>query len=325
MTALVEPSLPLLVDLRQAKPDLLEPLLAEEVELWAANLDWDFRASAELILRFIRMQSLSGYALLDGERAIGYCYYVQEDEKGLIGDVFVGRREIGAGDHEVRLMAAALRALAATPFVRRVEAQFMMLSRAARARMPFPGLMKHFERLFMTAGIGRLRQLPAGPGAVRAEYYTWHEREMDAAARLMSAAYARHVDSKINNQYGSPAGARKFIANILEYPGCGSFFEAGSVVALDIATGRLIGVCLASLVAFDVGHVTQVCVAPEVRGSGIGYEMLRRSIAAMERHGCRAVSLTVTAANVDAVRMYERMGFATRRVYEAFVWDGVGK
>jgi ribosomal protein S18 acetylase RimI-like enzyme len=38
--------------------------------------------------------------------------------------------------------------------------------------------------------------------------------------------------------------------------------------------------------------------------------------------GCRSASLTVTAANEDAVKLYERVGFETVRRFSAFVWEG---
>ena len=37
---------------------------------------------------------------------------------------------------------------------------------------------------------------------------------------------------------------------------------------------------------------------------------------------CRSASLTVTAANADAVALYERVGFETIRRFSAYVWDG---
>jgi ribosomal protein S18 acetylase RimI-like enzyme len=42
----------------------------------------------------------------------------------------------------------------------------------------------------------------------------------------------------------------------------------------------------------------------------------------MARHGCRKASLTVTAANTDAILVYERMGFHKTRVFSAYVWEG---
>jgi ribosomal protein S18 acetylase RimI-like enzyme len=83
----------------------------------------------------------------------------------------------------------------------------------------------------------------------------------------------------------------------------------------------LCGASLASLVAADVGHITQVCVAPSYQGTGLGYELMRKSMEALASHGCRSVSLTVTAANESALRLYRNMGFIERRSFSAFVWE----
>jgi ribosomal protein S18 acetylase RimI-like enzyme len=42
----------------------------------------------------------------------------------------------------------------------------------------------------------------------------------------------------------------------------------------------------------------------------------------MRDAGCKSASLTVTAANADAVSLYERVGFRTVRRFSAFVWEG---
>ena len=81
------------------------------------------------------------------------------------------------------------------------------------------------------------------------------------------------------------------------------------------------GISLTSLVAHEVGHVTQICVAPTHQGQGIGYELLRRSLTALAAQGCKSVSLTVTSANDSAAQLYERMGFRLRREFAAHVWD----
>ena len=38
--------------------------------------------------------------------------------------------------------------------------------------------------------------------------------------------------------------------------------------------------------------------------------------------GCRSASLTVTAANDDAVELYKRVGFEIARRFSAYVWEG---
>jgi ribosomal protein S18 acetylase RimI-like enzyme len=87
-------------------------------------------------------------------------------------------------------------------------------------------------------------------------------------------------------------------------------------------SGRLCGISLASLVAPECGHITQICVTPAVRGTGIGYALLRQSLTTLREAGCRAATLTVTAANEDAVTLYERVGFQTVRRFSAYVWEG---
>jgi ribosomal protein S18 acetylase RimI-like enzyme len=84
----------------------------------------------------------------------------------------------------------------------------------------------------------------------------------------------------------------------------------------------LCGISLASVVARECGHITQICVSGSVRGTGIGYELLRRSLTTLRDIGCRSASLTVTAANDDAVALYERVGFHTARRFSAYVWEG---
>jgi ribosomal protein S18 acetylase RimI-like enzyme len=59
-----------------------------------------------------------------------------------------------------------------------------------------------------------------------------------------------------------------------------------------------------------------------VRGTGIGYALLRQSLTAFRAAGCRSASLTVTAANEDAVALYRRVGFDIVRQFSAYVWEG---
>jgi len=150
----------------------------------------------------------------------------------------------------------------------------------------------------------------------------WTDHYQEAAAHLISAAYLGHIDSRINDQYRTPGGARKFLYNIVQYPGCGAFYRPASYAAFEAATGHLCGISLASLVAPESGHITQICVSPSVRGTGIGHALLRQSLKTLKEMGCRSASLTVTAANEDAVALYERVGFRTIRRFSAFVWEG---
>jgi ribosomal protein S18 acetylase RimI-like enzyme len=107
----------------------------------------------------------------------------------------------------------------------------------------------------------------------------------------------------------------------VQYPGCGSFFLPASLVA-DRADGSMAGIILASLVAADTGHITQLCVSPANKGQGVGYELLRRSLYILAQSHCERVSLTVTAGNTEAIELYQRMGFRATRRFAAYVWEG---
>src|SRR5215831_15568789 len=87
----VAPSVPIpdLIDLRRLSSGHLDLLLDEETREWKPTLDWDFSKSADLVRRFVDLRALSGCALMDAGQAVGYAYFVVEEHKGLIGDLYV--------------------------------------------------------------------------------------------------------------------------------------------------------------------------------------------------------------------------------------------
>src|SRR6516165_4386277 len=96
-----------IVDLRRLSARDLEPLLAEETAVWREELEWDFEKSADLVRRFVELRALSGSALLEYGAITGYVYYVLEENKGLVGDLYV-RREFRGIERESCLLEAAL-------------------------------------------------------------------------------------------------------------------------------------------------------------------------------------------------------------------------
>jgi ribosomal protein S18 acetylase RimI-like enzyme len=314
------PDRPEVVDLRRLTARDLESLLDEECSAWRKELEWDFDKSADLVRRFVDMSALNGTALVEDGDVAGYMYYVLEEDKGLIGDLYV-RKSLRTVERENLLIASALEAVMDCPAVTRIESQLMMLRHDQVRPTPRADCLSVFERNFMRID---LKNAALGKGNVRRPMYMekWSDHYHDAAAQLIAEAYAGHIDSRINDQYRTSAGARRFLHNIVQYPGCGAFYRPASVAAFEGVSGRLCGISLASLVTPETGHVTQICVSPAVRGTGIGYELLRQSLATLRDMGCKSASLTVTAANEDAVELYERVGFETIRRFSAFVWEG---
>ena len=294
----------------------LEPLLEEEKARWLSLLHWDFSPLADLIRRYASVRSLEGFALMEGSAAAGYAYYVTEGDKGLIGDLFV-RSAWRSPPQENMLLDAVLARLASMPWLRRVEAQLMhlgMQSSQIACSVPPPAA---FPRQFMLA------PLRGAPASVRSPagliFERWSAYWIDAAAELIAESYEGHVDSEINNQYQSVSGARRFIENIVRYPGCGYFAPDCTWLALD-AHGRVVGASFASRIAASTGHIAQICVAPEWQGRGAGAELLCRSLHSLRASGAAEASLTVTSSNTRAIRLYESFGFRAIHHFEALVW-----
>jgi len=320
MAALPETRIPEIVDLHEIRVEDLNRVLEEEGLIWRSKLYWDFSPSAELVRRFVRIQALSGYALMNGSECIGYSYFVSEDRKALVGDLYV-LREWARPEYEDILLGAVLNALAATPSLHRIEAQLMMMHGPFERQLPYSRYVHVHPRNLMLFDSEHAWDLPKGRAASKFDFAEWDHDSQDEAALLIAHAYHGHVDSTINDQYRTPSGAKRFLNNIVQYPGCGVFRGSASMMAH--AGDRMVGLCLASLVADDVGHITQVCVLPEVKGTGVGYELLRRSLLALSDAGCKRISLTVTAATHEAVTVYQRMGFRAVRRFAAYVWDGL--
>ena len=310
------------VDLRRLSARDLEALQTEEIAAWRAELEWDFGKSADLVCRFMDLRALNGSALVEGGEVTGYVYYVLEENKGLIGDIYV-RQAFRTPDRENRLLDAVLRPIMASPSISRIECQLMMLQPLPDRQTPRADCLRTFERNFMRLDI---RKAELREGVVRRPVYLekWSDHYQDAAAHAIAGAYTGHIDGQVNDQYRSAAGARRFLYNIVQYPGCGVFYRPASYVAFDarLPSGRLCGLSLASMVAPSCGHITQICVTPEVHGTGVGHALLRQSLLSLRDAGCRSVSLTVTSANESAVTLYERMGFQTVRRFSAYVWEG---
>ncbi len=310
-----------ILDLRQIRSHDLAPLLEEETRLWRDQLRWDYTSSSDLIRKFVDARALAGYAALEGGRAVGYSFFVYEEHKGLIGNLFVSGPYCGGT--EGRLLTHVIETMQETPGIRRIEAQLMTFGAGSLEATFQRESFQAYRRQFMMLDLAAVQRLPPCP-LPDVEILPWHDHHGDDAAALINVAYQRHVDSEINDQYRTLPGASRFLNNIIQYPGCGSFFSPGSFVAIDRRSEMLCGMVLSSVVHPAVGHVTQVCVLPRAHGSGIGYELMRRCAAAFRGDGFAGVSLTVTSDNRRAVRLYEQMGFRALREFFAYTWNARG-
>jgi ribosomal protein S18 acetylase RimI-like enzyme len=320
--ALQEPRVEIL-DLRHFSSVDLRPLLEDEIRVWSRLLSWDYSGSADMILRYVDAKILPGYAAVDRGRVFGYAFFVYEGSKGVIGDLFVanGNRLPDPHEVELRLLTHVIETLQQSPGIHRIEAQLLVHETGIVAR-PFVGQGFHrHARLFMVLPLGNTLK-PGTPLPLDIEIRRWSEQDYQPAAAIITSAYRGHVDSDVNDQYRTLSGSMRFLNNIVRFPGCGTFDSESSFAAVHKRSRTLIGLILCSRVRHDVGHVTQVCVAPEYRSHGIGEALLAASAANLRQRKFTMLSLTVTEANDRAVELYVRLGYDMKRVFDAFVREG---
>ncbi len=311
-----------ILDLRHFGSADLRTLLEEESERWLSLLSWDYRGSAEMILRYIDAKILPGYAAIERGRVLGYCFFVYEGAKGVIGDVFVEsasgerRREI-----ENELLTHVIDTLQQSPGIHRIEAQ-LLLHESGSATESFMGEgFRRFPRLFLHMPIGHGNWFDQ---PLTAEFLLrpWEEQDYQPAAGVITSAYRGHIDSDINDQYRNMTGSLRFLNNIVRFPGCGVFDPLSSFSVMHRASRSLVGLLLCSRVREDVGHITQVCVLPEYRNRHLGEHLIRSCHDALASTGATKLTLTVTEANARAVALYKRLGFEQHTIFDAFVWEG---
>jgi GNAT superfamily N-acetyltransferase len=296
--------------------------LDDEIKEWSRLLSWDYSGSASMILRYVDAKILPGYAAVERGRLAGYSFFVYESNKGVIGDLFVGDGGRSDNVHEVeeRLLTHVIETLQQSPGIQRIEAQLLTHETGAVSR-PFvdQGFQQH-ARLFMVLPLSQKAQkITSVPADI--EIRRWSEQDYQPAASVITSAYRGHVDAQINDQYRSLSGSLRFLNNIVRFPGCGTFDPESSFVAIHRHSRNLIGLILCSRVGTQVGHVTQVCVLPEYRLKKIGEALLAATTGNLMRRNFSLLSLTVTKANAGAVKLYERLGFDMKRIFDAFVWE----
>src|SRR5271165_1965877 len=114
-----------ILDLRHFSSVDLRPLLNQEIESWGSLLSWDYRSSAEMILRYVDAKILPGYAAVERGNIVGYAFFVYEGSKGVMGDLFVSPRRSDAHAVELQMAEHMVETLQESPGIHRVEAQLL--------------------------------------------------------------------------------------------------------------------------------------------------------------------------------------------------------
>ena len=311
-----------ILDLRHFSARQLRPLLETESRLWEQRLRWNYQSSTELLLQYLDSRILPGFVALDRGRICGFTFCVYEGQKAVVGDAFATANDPAQVLQVTQsLLHQLLQLLQHSPGIQRVESQLLLYD-AGSIDEPFRAAgFAMYPRLFMEYDLPpqtptRISDLPPS-----IELRGWSSDYYQAAAELIHESYMGHIDARINDQYCSLHGSLRFLHNIVRFPGCGVFDPEASWVLRDQRNGALIGMLLCSRVAADVAHITQLCVATAWRRQRLGIALLEHCIHHLTRSRFAAITLTVTEANHQAVKLYQDSGFFIRHRFDAMVLD----
>jgi ribosomal protein S18 acetylase RimI-like enzyme len=136
---------------------------------------------------------------------------------------------------------------------------------------------------------------------------------------VMGSSLAPYADDA-----ASWAARRAMYAAFLAAPGGGSFL----LLAEREPGAELVGYAMVAVTAAAetwipdtwrigdrVAEIETLCVAPHARGDGLGSALLDRVDEELAGAGIEDVLVGAIAANVDAIRLYERRGFRPTSLY----------
>ena len=314
-----------ILDLRHFGATMLRPVLDSEAELWKKRLHWDYRASAQLLMQYLDNHMLPGYAAFEAEHVAGYVFCVYEESKAVIGDVYAteAKPHGPALTHgiEEKLLRHLLELLINSPHIDRIESQLLLHPAGSHAETFRQAGCRIYRRLFLVQPISAVWKQPELNLPEGLELRPWHEHDLAPASRLIAEAYRGHTDGLINDQYRSAQGSMRFLNNIVRYSGCGTFSPQVSHVIAEHGSRELVALVLGSRVSHESGHITQICVHPNFRRKGLARTLLSVVSYWFMRQGASEISLTVTEANQEAIKLYVAEGYTFSHSFDAAVWE----
>lgn len=150
-------------------------------------------------------------------------------------------------------------------------------------------------------------------------FVAWSPGLEEVHAEVKYRSFRWELDSSVFPCLGDEMGCQQLMSDIARRDG---FLPAASWLVthhVDPAIpheycGTIQGVMTDTF----TGGIQNVGVTPDHRGQGLGAALVTRAVAGFQRSGADRVHLEVTAKNVDAIRLYHRLGFRTvKTVYKA--------
>lgn len=171
--------------------------------------------------------------------------------------------------------------------------------------------LTYFRRFRMEIDLtGRdltVRPLPHGY-----RFVAWDESLVPAHAEAKYRSFHDELDANVFPCLGEQAGCQRLMGEIAKKPGF--LPEATWLAAYDAPgarepeyCGTVQGICD----RMGLGAIQNLGITPAHRDRGVGGALLLKALAGFRAAGLSRAHLEVTAENLGAIRLYQRLGFVT--------------
>jgi len=177
--------------------------------------------------------------------------------------------------------------------------------------------LTYFKRFLMEIDVSG--PLFAVPCLARGyQLVAWDESLLKAHADVKFQCFHEEIDAHVFPSLGYPEGCVRLMRDITQ--GEGFLAAATWLLAFTSPLNHRVDHC-GTIQGIrnggGKGSVQNFGIVPEYRGRGLGTVLLRRSLEGFREAGVNRVTLEVTAKNLDALRLYQRLGFRrVRTVYK---------
>ncbi len=146
----------------------------------------------------------------------------------------------------------------------------------------------------------------------------WNEGLLDAHARTKHEAFCKEIDAQVFPCLGVLSGCRRLMHEIRRKPGF--LPEATWLIArhgprfreheeTSATPLKWCGTIQGVLDRSGVGSIQNIGIVPTQRGSGLGSVLINHALSGFQAAGAYRATLEVTAENIAAIRLYQRLGF----------------
>ncbi|MCG6157678.1 GNAT family N-acetyltransferase [Rubinisphaera margarita] len=146
------------------------------------------------------------------------------------------------------------------------------------------------------------------------EWVSWHPRLIEAHARIKAECFEGEIDSVLFPCLSHLAGCRKLMSDIASrsnfVPAATWLIRHANRLTSPAYCGTIQGMSRAT----RLGAIQNVGITPDCRGLGLGKSLVSKCLEGFAQAGMHRVYLDVTAANCNAVGLYEKIGFRIREV-----------